>query len=311
MNVTPLDQHAEQKKGIYYALSAFIMWGLVPVYFKAVDHVTATEVLAHRVVWSVGFLAIFITFTGRLKDILGFLKRPKIVTGLALSAAVISLNWLTFIWAVGQERIVEATLGYFINPLISIVFGMIFFSERMRLAQWVAVMIAALGVIYQIVLLGELPWVALTLAFSFATYGALRKKIPVDSISGLFIETLWLLPLSAGFMIWLIVKQEFQFITEGNETMLILMCAGLVTSLPLLSFASAARRLSLTLVGLHEYIGPSIAFLIAVFYYGEPMDQQRLLSFVIIWIALGLFSIEGLLFQRKKRITQSYSAEPN
>ena len=309
--MTSLDQRSEHTKGIYFALAAFGMWGLVPVYFKSIDHVSALEVLAHRVLWSVLFLALFITVTGRISEMAAVLKRRSVLSGLALSATVISLNWFVFIWAVGQDRIIEATLGYFINPLISIVFGLCFFGERLRKAQWLAVALATLAVGYQIILLGELPWVALTLAFSFATYGVLRKKIPVDSISGLFIETLWLLPLSLGYMFWLITDSELQFLTEGSSTLWLLTAAGLVTSLPLLAFASAARRLSLTLLGLLQYIGPSIAFIIAVFYYGEPMDEKRLLTFVIIWIALAIFSIEGLLFQRQKMAKQSYSAELN
>ena len=309
--MTSLDQRSEHTKGIYFALAAFGMWGLVPVYFKSIDHVSALEVLAHRVLWSVLFLALFITVTGRINEIASVLKRRSVLSGLALSATVISLNWFVFIWAVGQDRIVEATLGYFINPLISIVFGLYFFGERLRKVQWLAVALATLAVGYQIILLGELPWVALTLAFSFATYGVLRKKIPVDSISGLFIETLWLLPLSLGYMFWLIMNSELQFLTEGSSTLWLLTAAGLVTSFPLLAFASAARRLSLTLIGLLQYIGPSIAFVIAVFYYGEPMDEKRLLTFIIIWIALAIFSAEGLLFQRRKMAKQPFRTELN
>lgn len=178
---------------------------------------------------------------------------------------------------------------------------MAFFGERMRPMQWAAVSLAAVGVVYQIVLLGELPWVALVLANSFALYGVLRKKITVDSISGLFIETLWLLPFAVGYMLWLFSGHQLQFLSEGSTTVYLLLCAGIVTSLPLIAFAAGARRLSLTLIGLLQYIGPSIAFLIAVFYYDEPMNMERLTTFILIWIALALFSIEGLLVQRKKR----------
>ena len=277
------------------------MWGLVPVYFKSIEHVSPLEVLAHRVVWSVVFLACFIAITNRMKEIHTLFNRPKVIFSLAVSAAVIALNWLVFIWAVGQDRIIETTLGYFINPLINIVFGYFIFSERLRPMQWAAVALAAIAVTYQIILLGELPWVALTLGFSFSIYSVLRKKIPVDSISGLFIETVWLLPVSLAYMIWLLSNGNLQFMSESNTTMWLLLGAGLVTSLPLLAFASGARRLSLTMIGLLQYIGPSIAFLIAVFYYDEPMNSERLITFILIWIALAIFSIEGFLIQKRKQ----------
>ncbi|MAY42041.1 MULTISPECIES: EamA family transporter RarD [unclassified Neptuniibacter] len=295
-----IETSTEHKKGVYFALAAFGMWGIVPVYFKSIEHVSPLEVLAHRVVWSVVFLAGFIALTNRMKEIYALFNRPKIIYSLAASAAVIALNWLVFIWAVGQDRIIESTLGYFINPLINIVFGYFIFSERLRPMQWAAVALAAIAVTYQVILLGELPWVALTLGFSFSIYSLLRKKIPVDSISGLFIETLWLLPISLAYMVWLLSNGNLQFINEDDATMWLLLGAGLVTSFPLLAFASGARRLSLTLIGLLQYIGPSIAFLIAVFYYDEPMNSERLITFILIWLALVIFSVEGLLVQKRK-----------
>ncbi|WP_299178874.1 EamA family transporter RarD [uncultured Neptuniibacter sp.] len=299
INLKPESEHT---KGVYFALAAFLMWGLVPVYFKSVEHITALEVVAHRILWSCVFLGAFIVVTRRLDDIIKLSRSPRIIYGLGLSALVISINWLVFIWAVSQDRIIETTLGYFINPLINILFGMIIFKERLRIGQWIAVALAAVGVLYQVVILGQLPWVALVLACSFAIYGVLRKKIPVDSISGLFVETLWLLPAALIYFGWLIWSGSLQFITEGSNTTLLLLSAGLVTSLPLMAFASGARRLSLTLVGLLQYIGPSIAFLIAVFYYNEPMDIHRLTAFLIIWTALVIFSAEGLIQQKRSHI---------
>ena len=167
----------EEVKGIYYAVLAFIIWGLVPVYFKAVDHIEPFEVVSHRVIWSALFLALVLLFSRRLLATFGMLKSSRLMFGLLFSALVISINWLVFIWAVGQERIVESTLGYFINPLINIVFGFFVFSERLRILQWCAVALAAFGVAYQLMVFGELPWIALVLAFSFSTYGVLRKKL--------------------------------------------------------------------------------------------------------------------------------------
>ncbi|WP_415901210.1 EamA family transporter RarD [Neptuniibacter sp. QD29_5] len=291
----------EHQKGIYYAVAAFVMWGLVPVYFKAVDDVPAFEVLAHRVVWSVVFLGLFLLLKGKLSELTTLRNSPKILLSLGLSALVISINWLVFIWAVSEQRIVETTLGYFINPLINIVFGFFIFSERLRFLQLIAVAIAAVAVLYQIISIGELPWVALTLATSFSIYSVLRKKIPIDSITGLLVETLWLFPMALVYMIWLSSQSNFVLLNGSTEVQVLLLAAGLVTSLPLIAFAAGARRLSLTMVGLLQYIGPSIAFLIAVFYYNEPMNQNRLITFVMIWIALAIFSVEGVLVQRRKK----------
>ncbi|WP_415898326.1 EamA family transporter RarD [Neptuniibacter sp. QD48_11] len=291
----------EHQKGIYYAVAAFVMWGLVPVYFKAVDDVPAFEVLAHRVVWSVVFLGLFLLLKGKLSELTTLRNSPKILLSLGLSALVISINWLVFIWAVSEQRIVETTLGYFINPLINIVFGFFIFSERLRFLQMIAVAIAAVAVLYQIILIGELPWVALTLATSFSIYSVLRKKIPIDSITGLLVETLWLFPMALVYMLWLSSQSNFVLLNGSKDIQILLLAAGLVTSLPLIAFAAGARRLSLTMVGLFQYIGPSIAFLIAVFYYNEPMDQNRLITFVMIWIALAIFSVEGVLVQRRKK----------
>ncbi|MGB0206215.1 MAG: EamA family transporter RarD [Neptuniibacter sp.] len=232
------------------------------------------------------------------------LRIPSLLLGLFFSALVISVNWLVFIWAVAQDRIVETTLGYFINPLINIVFGFFIFSERLRPLQWLAVALAAVGVIYQLLLFGQLPWVALVLAVSFASYGVLRKKIQIDAVGGLFIETLWLAPIALFYLFYLAQSEELQFLAEGEVTSWLLVAAGIVTSVPLLAFAAGASRISLSLIGIIQYLGPSIAFLIAVFYYDEPMDLQRLVTFLCIWTGLLVFSVEGLFFQKKKMSAQ-------
>lgn len=297
-------QEHEKVKGIYYALLAFVIWGLVPVYFKALEHVQPLEVVAHRIIWSAIFLALILLVSKRLVDVIRLLRTPSLLGGLFFSALVISVNWLVFIWAVGQDRIVETTLGYFINPLINIVFGFFVFSERLRPLQWLAVALAAVGVIYQLLLFGQLPWVALVLAVSFASYGVLRKKIKIDAVGGLFIETLWLAPIALFYLFYLAQSGELQFLVEGAVTSWFLVAAGIVTSVPLLAFAAGASRISLSLIGIIQYLGPSIAFLIAVFYYGEPMDLQRLVTFLCIWTGLLVFTVEGLVFQKKKMSAQ-------
>ncbi|GGK53964.1 EamA family transporter RarD [Amphritea balenae] len=292
----------EQRKGILFALAAYGMWGLVPIYFKAVDHVSPFEVVAHRVLWSVAFLAIFIVATGRWQEFTRYLKQHRLVAGLLLSAIIISLNWLVFIWAVGQGRILEAALGYFINPLISVLLGMIFLSERLRRIQWLAIILAAIGVGYQLVLLGSLPWVALVLAFSFGFYGLLRKRLTVDPFSGLLIETLLLSPIALAYLFWLAQQNALQFQFTTDATTLLLIASGLVTSLPLICFAAGARRLTLTLNGLLQYIAPSIAFLLAVFIYNEPLDGNKLITFSFIWVGLIFFTLESLWQTKGKAI---------
>lgn len=288
----------EHQKGILFALAAYGMWGLVPVYFKAVDHISPLEVVAHRIIWSVAFLALFIAATGRWHDVLCSLRQKRLVMGLTLSALVVSLNWLVFIWAVGQERILETALGYFINPLISVLLGMVFLQERLRTMQWLAIALAATGVGYQLILLGNLPWVALVLACSFGLYGLLRKRLAVDAFSGLLIETLLLSPVALGYLLWIAAQGEMKFLESSNNIWLLL-AAGLVTSLPLICFAAGARRLTLTLNGLLQYIAPSIAFLLAVWVYNEPLDSDKLITFACIWLGLILFTVESLMRSQK------------
>lgn len=295
----------EQRKGVLFALAAYGMWGLVPIYFKAVDHVSPFEVVAHRVLWSVAFLVVFIVATGRWQEFTSHLKQRRLIAGLLLSAIVISLNWLVFIWAVGQDRILEAALGYFINPLISVLLGMIFLGERLRRIQWLAIILATIGVGYQLVLLGSLPWVALVLAFSFGFYGLLRKRLAVDAFSGLLIETLLLSPVALVYLIWLAQQGTLQFLFTTGNTTLLLIASGLVTSLPLICFAAGARRLTLTLNGLLQYIAPSIAFLLAVFIYNEPLDSNKLITFAFIWTALLLFTAEGIWRTRKTKLNRN------
>lgn len=293
-------RRSEQVKGIYYAVAAFVMWGVVPVYFKLLESISPLEVVAHRVIWSAVLLCFVLLISKGLFSAIKIFKQPALLFGLLLSAVVIAVNWLVFIWAVGQDRIVEVTLGYFVNPLINILFGLYLFGERLRPLQWLAVTFAALGVVYQLLLAGELPWVALALALTFSAYSVLRKKIPVDAIGGLFIETLWLAPIALAYIVFLYFLRDLEFISAGFDISLLLVFSGVVTSLPLLAFAAGTRRINLSLVGILQYIGPSIAFLIAVFYYQEPMDFQRLITFLFIWAGLLIFTLEGLRHQRKQ-----------
>lgn len=285
----------EQNRGILFALSAYGMWGLFPIYFKSVASVTPFEILSHRVIWSLVFMALFIAATGRWQTLMSNLRQQKLLTSLAVTAILISINWVTFIWAVGQGHILETSMGYFINPLVSLLLGTVFLGERLRKAQWMAVSLAIAGVSYQLILLGSLPWVALVLACSFGTYGLLRKRIVVDPFSGLMIETLLLSPFALLYLFWLEQQNQLAFISKNIEISGLLIAAGIVTSLPLICFATAAKRLTLTLNGLLMYITPSITFILAVVIYDEPLDSHRLITFALIWAGLILFTAEGIL----------------
>lgn len=296
------DETRNYRLGLIYALLAFGSWGLGPIYFKAVAEAAPLEVLSHRVVWSFLFLAILIAGRGNLPRQLALLHDWRRMGWLALTAALVGANWLTFIWAVANNQIVEAALGYFIHPLFNVLLAMLFLGERMRPVQWLAVGLATLGVLNQVWMVGYLPWVALSLMLTFGFYGLIRKKIAVDPVQGLAVETLLLTPFAIAYLVWLDGAGALVFGSAGAGLDLLLIAAGLVTALPLVWFAEAANRLHLTLVGLLAYIAPSMTFLLAVFLYHEPFDQRQLFTFLLIWAGLALFSGEGWLSRRRSRL---------
>ncbi len=290
---TPRDSHL----GLVYALSAFLLWGLAPVYFKLVEAASAFEVLSHRIVWSVVILAVVVSLKSGWQR-LGSLRWPTL-RALIASALLISTNWLTFIWAVTQDRVLETSMGYFINPLISVLLGMLFLQERLRPIQWLAIGLAAAGIGNQIAWVGYLPWVTLVLAFSFGFYGLIRKQVDIDPINGLFVETLVLFPLAMAYMSWLGFNDTLVFGHRSAGMDVLLMAAGLVTTIPLLLFAAGARRLSLTVLGFTQYTTPSMTFLLAIFVYQEPFDLRQLLTFVLIWAGLLIFTTESVIQRRR------------
>lgn len=289
------------RQGVIFALAAYSIWGIAPVYFKSVAHVPAFEVLVHRIIWSVVFLLLFIGATGRLGKVMAVFKQPRLLGGLVVTALIISLNWLVFIWAVAEGRILETSLGYFINPLISVFLGMVFLSERLRPMQWLALSFAAMGVLYQLIEFGSLPWVGLVLAFSFGFYGLLRKQLVVEAVPGLFIETLIVLPVGLIALGWMQSEGTLVFGHQSLQTDLLLIAAGLVTTFPLLFFAGAARRLALSMIGFFQYLAPSITFVLAVYVYDEPLDSSKLVTFALIWLGLLLFTGENRLASRRQR----------
>ena len=283
-------------QGAYFALAAYIFWGLAPVYFKWVAHVSAAEILIQRVIWAVVLLLGILAYTGQL----GALRIEKSKIALLLvSASLLSVNWLIFIYAIINNNIVETSLGYFINPLVSVFLGMIFLRERLRGVQWIAIGITAFGILFQLLYFDDIPWMALTLAFSFGFYGLIRKNLQLHPVAGLALETLMVLPFALIGLIWLYQTGEMKFLNVDISTDLLLITSGFVTSFPLLCFAAAVTRLSLTAAGMFQYIAPSLSLLIAVLVFNEPFELDRQITFGCIWIALVLFSVESLHFHRK------------
>jgi chloramphenicol-sensitive protein RarD len=286
--------------GVACGAGAFVCWGLFPIYFKLVAEVPAPEVLAHRIVWSVVFVAGLITLRRRWSAVGAAFADRRLVATLMLSATVISINWVVFIWAVGEGRILGASLGYFINPLVSVVLGVVVLGERLRPAQWGAVGLAVIAVGWQIIGFGSVPWVALTLAVSFGFYGLIRKVAKVDAFTGLFVETLVLSPLAIGYIVFLAVVGGGVFARFGLHMDALLVAAGVITPLPLILFVAGAQRIRLSTVGLLQYLAPTGQFLLAVFVYDEPFTRDSLITFALIWLALALYTFDTLRHERHR-----------
>jgi len=279
--------------GVLSAGAAFFVWGMFPLYLKALKAVPALEILSHRVVWSLIFLSVVLALR-RQWGWLGLLRqRPRIAGAFLASAALLATNWVVYIWAINADRIVDASLGYFIAPLFNVLFG-VMLGERLRAGQWTAVALAASGVCWLTQIAGQLPLIALTLAFTFGLYGLLRKTASLGALEGLTLETLIMVPLAATFLLLPGSGSSHAFITAGVSTSLLLVVAGPITAVPLLLFAYGARRLPLSLVGILQYIGPTIQLLLGIWLYHEPFGGDKLIGFALIWLALALYSAEGL-----------------
>jgi len=283
------------RSGIIYAALAFLCWGLFPIYFHALDGVPPLQILAHRMLWSLGFLLIVLVLRRQWKW-LNVVRQPRVFFSFVLSALLLSANWLVYIWSVPNHHVIEASLGYFINPLVNIMLGYLILKERLRAVQWVAIAIAALGVAWLTWQTGTVPWIALFLAFSFGGYGLLRKTAALGALEGLSFETIVLFPLAAAYVIWLTVNGQNVFInTDSDTTRVLLVMAGPLTAIPLLLFASGARKIPLSVLGLLQYLSPTLQFLLGVWLFKEAFTADRLVGFVLIWSALILFAGEGLL----------------
>ena len=284
----------QTRLGVILALAAYFIWGIAPAYFKVIWFVPADEILTHRIIWSFFFMIALISVSRQWSQVKQLLHTPKKILLLAVSAVLVGGNWLLFIWSVNNHHLLEASLGYFINPLVNILLGMVFLGERFRRMQWLAVILAASGVLVQLWAFGSLPIISLGLAFSFAFYGLLRKKIAVDAQTGMLVETLWLLPVAA---IWLfgIADSATSHMTQNSWSLnLLLMAAGVVTTVPLLCFTGAAMRLRLSTLGFFQYIGPTLMFLLAVTFYDEHPGADKMVTFGFIWVALAIFVMDAL-----------------
>lgn len=295
MNANTSDQTglSQSVLGILYALLAYFTWGLMPVYWKLVSQVPALEMVAHRVVWSALILVILLSLLGRWPVVQTTLGSRQRLSLLFTTAMLISVNWLTFVWAIQHAYILEASLGYFINPLLNIVLGMIFLGERLRPWQTVAVSIAAIGVINLILQLGVVPWIALVLALSFGFYGLLRKIAPVDGLVGLSVETFLIMPFALGYLVCVDLTGKGVFLAVDWGLDVLIAQAGLVTALPLLWFANAAKRLPYSTLGFFQYLAPTCHFLLAVGVYGEAFTWAHTVTFSCIWAALAIYSVDS------------------
>ncbi|AMO57449.1 EamA family transporter RarD [Endozoicomonas montiporae] len=285
--------------GFNVALMAFSFWGLIPLYFKLLSHVPPTEVLGHRVLWSVVLLFGLMLIKRQLPQFLAILKSPATMAWLSLSAVLVAANWLGFIWGVSNNRVLQTSLGYFINPLLSVLLGFVFLGERLNKTQLLAVALAAIAVIIQTIMLGEVPWLSLGIAGSFGLYGLIRKRTVVSALPGLAFETLFLLPIALIYFTTLYQSGDYHFRMDDPATSVLLALAGFVTTFPLICFNMAAKKLPLSTLGLMQYIVPTMSFLFGVFLFKEPFTQAQLICFGIIWIALIIFSTDSLRQHRK------------
>lgn len=290
------------KTGILYVLAAYGLWGFFPLYFKTLQGVPAFQIMAHRVVWSFLFVGAIILFRQELKALVKSITL-RIALLYLLSGVLLSINWVTYVWAVNEGFVVEASLGYFINPLVSVLLGVIFLQEHLRPLQWLPVILAAVGVTYLAVSMGQLPWIALVLAFSFGFYGLMKKVAPLNSLHGLTLETAAIFLPALGFLLFEQFRGTGSFVNDGLGTTLLLAATGIVTAVPLLFFAAGMKTVPLTTVGLLQYITPTTQFLLGVLLYNEPFTKARAIGFVIIWVALAMFTFENLWHRRPVHVS--------
>lgn len=291
---------ADQKIGLLAAVSAYGVWALLTLYYAALSHVSPLEVVANRVVWSLVVVGVFFLVKQRWEEVWPVLRNKSAFRVLLLSSVLISINWLTYIWAVTNQQATEASLGYFILPLVNVAFGFIFLSERLSAFQWVAIGLAALAIVLQTIWLGELPIVSLVVALSFGGYGYLRKTVDVGPNLGLLVEVLLIAPFALGYLIYLQITGEAHLFAGDGFTTTLLVLTGFATYFPLLWFSAAAKRLRLSTLGVLQYMNPTIQFLLAVFVLGEALTLDKFLTFCLIWLSVAIYTADSLYQSRRK-----------
>lgn len=303
-----LDAESKARRGFLLALGAYLLWGLLPFYMKAVAHLPLAEVIAHRIVWSVPIAAVVLVWAGRTADFKAAIRSPRTIAMAALTAALISVNWGIYVWAIAVDRTVETALGYYINPLVVVVVGAVLLGEKLDRLQIAAVALAALAVTLLTIEGGKLPWVSLALAFSFAAYGFFRKTLPIGPSQGFLLEVLLLSVPALGYIVYLITTGQDHIVSSnGTDTALLIGC-GPVTSVPLLLFAFGAKLLRLSTIGIMQYIAPTMVFLIAVLIFDEPFGTAQAIAFGLIWTALAMYSWSMLMAARRAAATSVRAA---
>jgi chloramphenicol-sensitive protein RarD len=296
---TTRDTSGDTPAGFAFAVSAYVLWGGLPIYMKAIEHIPPVEIIAHRILWSVPVAGLVLIALRRTADLGRALRNPRMVGMAALTAALISLNWGVYVWAIANEHTLDAALGYYINPLFSVLLGAVILRERLSAAQWLAVGLAAVAVAILTVSAGVVPWVALVLMTSFGIYGYLRKTLPIGPNQGFLLEVLLLSPFAAAYMLWL--GPQGHFLTTGLDDTALLLGCGVVTAIPLILYANGAKGLKLSTIGILQYIAPTLIFLVAVFVFGEPFGPARAVAFPLIWLALIIYTVSMVRTARAAR----------
>ncbi len=293
--------HDSAATGLLAGIAAFLFWGLAPLYFKLLDGIPSTEILAHRSIWALMLALAILLLIGKFPDFTATLRDGRKMRTLALSTLLIGSNWLVFIWAITNNHLLDTSLGYYINPLINVLLGVLVLGERLRRLQWLAVGLAAAGIAHDLWQFGRLPVVAIFLALSFGFYGLVRKRAPVDSLTGLAVETLYMFPLAITYLVWS-DSPSSNLLNNGWQLNGLLLLAGPITLTPLLLFNIAARRLNLSTVGFLQYLAPTLHLLLATLVFGEPFGEGKLVTFALVWLGLLLYSGDAMTQRRKLQL---------
>jgi chloramphenicol-sensitive protein RarD len=295
-----------KNKGIWFAVGCYIIWGVFPLYWRMLEAVPAVQTVAHRQIWSFVFLGLVLLVSGQWRGLPGLINRRTLLIYFA-SGMLLTINWLVYIYGVNAGFVIETSLGYFINPLVSVMFGVVFFGEKLPFSKWIPIGLAALGVAYLTVTYGQLPWIALALAFTFGLYGLVKKLSPLGALYGLTLETSMMFPIALGYLVFSESQGVGQFFHAGPQITILLILCGAVTAVPLLLFSSAAKNIPLSMIGILQYIAPTLQFITGVFIFHEAFSRERLAGFCIIWSALILFSLSGI-YERRKALAATAAA---